>query len=329
MKILVLTESELRQCVLMNEASLGAVEDAFSWLAEDRVTMPPIMHIEVADGNGDVDIKSACVRGLDVLAVKIASGFFDNPGLGLPSSSAMMVVLSATTGFCEAVFLDNGYLTDLRTGLAGAVAAKYLAPESVSTVGIVGVGVQARYQLQCLRLVRKFERVLVRGRSAKNVAAYIADVREQLDIEVIEAESMEQLVADSQVVVTTTQSREPLIRAEWLHPKLHITAIGSDLEGKQELDTAVLGKADRLVCDRKSQCFSMGELQHGLAAGILSMKSEIDELGSITSGQASGRASENEVTVCDLTGMGVQDTAIAALALVKARELALGNVVEQ
>ncbi len=291
--------------------------------------MPPIMHIEVADGNGDVDIKSACVRGLDVLAVKIASGFFDNPRLGLPSSSAMMVVLSATTGFCEAVFLDNGYLTDLRTGLAGAVAAKYLAPESVSTVGIVGVGVQARYQLQCLRLVRKFERVLVRGRSAKNVAAYIADVREQLDIEVIEAESMEQLVADSQVVVTTTQSREPLIRAEWLHPKLHITAIGSDLEGKQELDTAVLGKADRLVCDRKSQCFSMGELQHGLAAGILSMKSEIDELGSITSGQASGRASENEVTVCDLTGMGVQDTAIAALALVKARELALGNVVEQ
>ena len=161
MSVLVLTEPELRQCARIDATVLAAVEDAFTWLAEDRVMMPPIMHIEVAAAPGDVDIKSAYVRGLDTFAVKIGSGFFGNSALGLPSSSAMMVVLSAQTGFCEAVLLDNGYLTDLRTGLAGAVAAKYLAPERVSTVGVIGAGAQARYQVRCLQLVRDFERIVV------------------------------------------------------------------------------------------------------------------------------------------------------------------------
>lgn len=329
MAILILPESELRQCAPVDEVALGAVENAFNWLAEDKVSMPPIMHIEVADSNGDVDIKSAYVRGLDCFAVKIASGFYDNSKLGLPSSSAMVVVLSAKTGFCEAVLLDNGYLTDLRTGLAGAVAGKYLAPAAISTVGIIGAGAQARYQLQCLRLVRDFGRVLVRGRSPHNVTAYIADMTEELGVEVVAAESMEQLVSESQVVVTTTQSREPIIQAEWLHAGLHITAMGSDLAGKQELDAEVLGRADRVVCDRKSQCFSMGELQHGLAAGVISEESKIDELGSITSGKVTGRATAEEITVCDLTGTGVQDTAIATLALGRARELGLGTLVER
>ena len=130
MAVLVLTEQELRQCTPMDEESLNQVENAFTWLAQGKVEMPPIMHIEV-DEQSDVDIKSAYVRGLDSFAVKLASGFFNNPNLGLSSSSAMVVLMSARTGFCEAVLLDNGYLTDLRTGLAGAVAARHLAPETV------------------------------------------------------------------------------------------------------------------------------------------------------------------------------------------------------
>ena len=328
MSVLILSEEELRRCVGMDEDALAAVEDAFTWLAEDRAMMPPIMHISVSDNNGDVDIKSAYVSGLDHFAVKIASGFFDNPALGLPSSSAMMVVLSAKTGICEALLLDNGYLTDLRTGLAGAVAARYLAPTDVTTVGIVGAGAQARYQLRSLRLVRNFERVLVIGRSPGNVARYIEELSAELGVDVREASSLEALVGESQVVVTTTQSREPLIEAGWLHPGLHVTAMGSDLAGKQELHVGVLKRADRLVCDRKSQCFSMGELQHGVAAGILAEDSEIDELGWLTAGKAPGRQSEDEITVCDLTGTGVQDTAIATLALKSARALRLGKSLE-
>jgi ornithine cyclodeaminase len=328
MPVLILTELELRECAKMDADALAAVQDAFTWLAEDKVEMPPVMHVEVSGSKGDVDIKSAYVSGLNNMTVKIASGFFDNPKLGLPSGSAMMVVLSAKTGFCEAVLLDNGYLTDLRTGLAGAVAAKFLAPEVIETVGIVGAGAQARYQLRSLRLVRKFERVLVRGRSPEKVAAYIEEMHAELGIDVSEAANLEELVRKSQLVVTTTQSREPLLMADWLHPGLHITAMGSDLAGKQELEADVLRAADRVVCDRKSQCFTMGELQYSAGTWATGNEVAVVELGEITSGRVPGRRSADEITVCDLTGTGVQDTAIAILALHKAREIGHGMVVE-
>lgn len=328
MSVLVLTEAELRECVGMDEEALCAVQDAFTWLAEDRAVMPPIMHIEIAEHRGDVDIKSAYVKGLDSFAVKLGSGFFDNPSLGLPSSSAMVVLLSARTGFCEAVLLDNGYLTDLRTGLAGAVAAKFLAPAQVDTVGVVGAGAQARYQVHCLRLVRDFRRLLVFSRSEQRTAGYIEEMRRTLGIAVEAAPDVEQLVRESQLVITTTSARAPLLQRAWLHPGLHVTAMGSDLSGKQELDAGVLAAADRLVCDRKSQCFSMGELQHGLAAGILDEESPIAELGELTAGRAPGRARDSEITVCDLTGTGVQDTAICALARRRAVERGFGVQLE-
>jgi len=324
----ILTEGELRQCAVINEEALLAVESAFTWLQEGKVEMPPIMHIEVADAEkhrGDVDIKSAYVRGLDRFAVKLGSGFFDNPLKGLPSSNAMMVMMSAHTGFCEAVLLDNGYLTDLRTGLAGAVAAKYLAPEHIETVGVIGSGAQARYQIESLALVRNFKRLLVSARSAERLVDYVSDMQQRLSgVEVVVADSLEQLVRDSQVVVCTTSSAEPLIQAEWLHPGLHITAMGSDLAGKQELSAAVLLTADQVVCDRKSQCYVMGELQH--VKDQLS-DSEVLELGQLTSGEKVGRRSEEAITICDLTGTGVQDTAIANLSCDKAQQLGLGTVV--
>ena len=325
MSVLVLTESELRTCVGFDGDALQAVDDAFTWLAEGKVEMPPVMHIEAADNNGDFDIKSAYVRGLDSLAVKVAAGFFDNPARGLPSGSAMVVVLSAETGFCRAVLLDNAYLTDLRTGLAGAVAAKHLAPERVDTVGVVGTGAQACYQIRALRMVRDFARLLVFGRTPAAVARYREEIGEELDGVSVESKSdLAELVAESNVVVTTTPSREPLLEAQWLHPGLHITAMGSDIPGKQELEAEVLARADLLVCDRRSQCASMGELGHAIAAGLVE-ESDALELGEITSGARAGRRDDSQLTVCDLTGTGVQDTAIAALALRQAAAQGLGT----
>jgi ornithine cyclodeaminase len=287
--------------------------------------MPPIMHLEVSDHNGDVDIKSAYVRGLEHFAVKLGSGFFDNVKRGLPSSSAMMVLLSAETGFCTAVLLDNGYLTDLRTGLAGAVAARHLAPESVSTVGVIGTGAQARYQIRSLKLVRDFDRLLVFGRDPGRLSAYLEAMRKQLGVDTQRAQSILELVTESDLVVTTTPSTQALIQADWLHPGLHITAMGSDLGGKQELDPQVLVGADLLVCDRRSQCATMGELQHAIAAGLISRDEGVVELGLITSRQHPGRSSADQITVCDLTGTGVQDTAIAVLAYARAQALGLGT----
>ncbi|MDX1513754.1 MAG: cyclodeaminase [Gammaproteobacteria bacterium] len=325
MSVRVVAEQDLRACVGIDDAALDAVEQAFGWLAAELVEMPPIMHISVADRGGDVDIKSAYVRGLSDFAVKIASGFFDNPKRGLPSSSGMMVVMSAETGFCKAVLLDNGYLTDLRTGLAGAVAARYLAPKRVGTVGVIGTGAQARYQIRSLVLVREFGRLLVFGRDRDRRAAYVEEMRNELGIEVSVCGDPETLVRSADLLVTTTPSTQPLVRADWLRPGQHVTAMGSDLPGKQELEAAALLRADLLVCDRRAQCATMGELQHAIGAGLMEESAEIVELGAVTSGACAGRTSEDQITICDLTGTGVQDTAIASLALERAIERGLGT----
>ena len=319
--VFVLEEAQLRALVKFDNDALHIVEKAFAWTAEGKVDMPPIMHMSVPENNGDFDIKSAYVKGLDMLAVKLGSGFFDNAKQGLPNCGSTMAVMSTKTGFCQAILDENGYLTDLRTGMAGAVAAKYLAPKTIDAVGIIGAGVQGRFQLECLRLVRDFNKVYVHSRRQEQAEEYAAEMSAKLDIEVIVAASAEEVVRSSQLVVTTTPSREAIIKAEWLHPGLHITAMGADVGGKQELETDCLKKATLLVCDRAAQCLKMGELQHGVAAGFISEDSNIVELGEYASGQKRFKRSADDITICDLTGMGVQDTAIAYLAMEKYKAL--------
>jgi ornithine cyclodeaminase len=328
MKITILTESEIRQCVDLDQEALAAVEDGFTRLADGKASMPPIMRIDVPENNGEVDIKSAYLEGLDSFAVKMSSGFFNNHKLGLPSLGGMMILLSAKVGFPEALLLDNGYLTDVRTGLAGAIAAKYLAPQKIETAGVIGAGAQARYQMRSLKLVRNFERVLVYNRNPGRVNDYIEEMSAVLDVEIIQAASIADVVGRSDVVVTTTPAKSPFLEANWLHPGLHITAMGSDAEEKNELAPAILSNADLLVCDRKSQVFRLGEHHHALEAGLISENDDIVEMGEITAGRHPGRTYAKQITVCDLTGTGVQDTAIALLAYRKAREKGLGMTIE-
>jgi len=310
----VLNEADLRHVVGVNDAALAAVEDAFSCLQRGEVDMPPIMHISAEDKNGDIDVKSAYVKGMPYIAIKIASGFYNNPLRGLPAGGAMMVLLDAETGFCEAVLLDNSFLTDLRTGLAGAVAAKYLAPSQVETVGVIGTGVQARYQVECLALLRSFKKVIVWGRSVDKARSYAAEMEKTHGLEVELAASPNEVVRNSQVVITATASNQALVTAEALHDGLHITAVGSDFPGKQELAADVLTRADLLVCDRLDQCRTNGEIQHLVSGNELPTGLDIVELGELTTGLRSGRESDQEISICDLTGTGVQDTAIANLA---------------
>jgi len=315
--VVVIEEKQIRKIIKIEQDALAIVEASFVWMAEGKVDMPPIMHMSVPAHNGDVDIKSAYVEGLDTLTVKLGSGFYNNSARGLPNSSSSMVVMSTETGFCEAVILENGYLTNVRTGMAGAVAAKYLARADVDAVGIIGAGAQARFQLECLALVRKFRTVYVYSRRQDQSEAYAVEMREKLGVEVVVCDCPEDAVRPCQILVTTTSSMAPIIQPEWLHPGLHITAMGSDLGGKQELDAACLKKADLLVCDRALQCLSMGELQYGAAAGINDLENQITELGELVSGQKTYQRRDEDITICDLTGMGVQDTAIASLAMDK------------
>ena len=327
MEITIFTEKELRRSAGIDEAGLLAIEDAFTRLSAGKATMPPILRVDIPENNGELDVKTAYLKGLDSFAVKLSSGFFNNSKLGLPSLGGMMILLSTITGFPEALLLDNGYLTEIRTALAGGLAAKYLAPQNVETVGVIGAGAQARAQIRGLRLVRNFKRVLVY--SLEGVEQYVADMSAELGLDVVAMETPGDLVQQSQVVVTTTPAKSPHLRAAWLHPGLHITAMGSDAEGKQELHPEILGQADLLVCDRRSQSFRLGELHHGLAAGIISEDDKnIVELGELTSDQHPGRQNDEQITICDLTGTGAQDTAIALLAYRKAQAAGLGVQIE-
>ena len=183
MKVTILRENEIRECVGMNKEAVDAVALGFTRLVEEKVSLPPIIRVDVEANQGEVDIKTAYIEGLDHFAIKIASGFFNNPSIGLPYGSGMMVLMSAKTGFLEAVLLDNGYLTDLRTGIAGAIAAKYLAPAQITTAGVIGSGVQARYQIRGLRLVRDFQRLMVYGINPDDVERYASEMKQELGSE--------------------------------------------------------------------------------------------------------------------------------------------------
>jgi ectoine utilization protein EutC len=328
MKIYILTETELRKCIRLDMEAVDTIADGFSRLAQGGVDMPPIMRIEVPENNGECDIKTAYVPGFEGFAVKMSSGFFDNHKLGLPSLSGMLALLSTRTGVPQAILLDNGYLTDVRTGAAGAVAARHLARQDIRTAGVIGAGAQGRYQMMALKLVRDYERLLVYDLSAESAARYQAEMSEALGVEVILADSVDSVVRESDSMATTTPSKQPYLKAEWLHPGLHITSMGSDAEDKNELYPDVLGRADLRVCDRKSQVFRLGEHHHALEAGVITEDSPIVELGEITAGQHPGRQGDSQISVCDLTGTGVQDTVIATLAYQKARAMGLGLEIE-
>lgn len=309
--IRIVTEAELREAVHLDLPLVEVVERAFTALSRGDVVMPPVLSMTLAEANGEVDVKTAHIPGFDSFAIKVSPGFFDNPQLGLPSLNGLMILFSATTGLVEAVFLDNGYLTDLRTAAAGAVAARALAPAEVQTAGVIGTGVQARLQMRAAHLVRPFERVLVWGRDPGKAAACAADLKTALGIEAEVTTDPALLVAHSQLVVTATPAREPVLKAEWLHPGLHVTAMGSDQEGKAELEPEALVAADLYVADRLSQTGTIGELRSARANGMEEGIRQIAELGDILAGTVPGRQGPGDITIADLTGTGAQDTAIA------------------
>jgi len=327
-EIKILSEAELRQCIALDRDSIQCVEGCFRALATQPVVMPPILSLEIAEHNVEADMKTAYIPGLPSFAIKMSVGSFDNPKIGLPSAGGLMVVFSAKTGMVEAVLLDNGYLTDVRTAAAGAVAAKWLAPKDANRAGIVGAGLQARLQLEALALVRPIAQAQVWARDGQRAAAYADDMEARLGFPVAPAESLERLVRESDIVVTATPSKAPLIEAAWLHPGLHVTAMGSDTDHKNELAPAVLAAADLYVPDRLSQCASLGELHHAVAAGAVAADAVFPELGEIIAGRAPGRGSDAQITICDLTGTGAQDTAIATLARGRAEDEGAGTAIQ-
>jgi ornithine cyclodeaminase len=327
-RMTILTEAELRNLVPLDLEAVDCVENAFRALATLPVAMPPILRLDIPEHRGEVDVKTAYVPGVDGFAIKISPGFFDNPKLGLPSVNGMMVLLSAKTGLTEALLLDNGYLTDIRTAAAGAVAAKHLSRSDSTVAAIFGAGVQARLQLKALMLVRPIAEARIWARDAAKAEALAAKLREELGILVRAEPDPKKAASGADVLVTTTPSEQPLIKADWLSPGQHVTAMGSDAEHKNEIDPAVVKRAEPYVADSLKQTRRLGELHHAIEAGAVAADAGFPELGAIVAGKIRGRRSPAAITLCDLTGTGAQDTAIATLARQRAAAARAGTIFE-
>jgi ornithine cyclodeaminase len=308
----IVDENALRRVVSPARA-VAVMRDAFRADGEGRTRVPPVINLEIPGAHGEFHVKTAHIEGLPHIAVKVASGFYDNPRQGLPSGSGLMALFDAATGFPVALLLDNGFLTDIRTGAAGALASDYLARTSLRTVGVIGSGVQARHQIRCLATVRSFSRVVAWSPTRANLDRYCREMSDE-GFDVAPAGSIEEVCRDADVLITATPSRAPLVNGDWLKPGVHIVAVGSDSPGKQELDPGCLDRADLVVVDRFAQCSAFGELKHALDAGVLTRNDVHAELGAIAAGRKSGRTSDEELTIADLTGVGFQDTAIASAA---------------
>ncbi len=312
--IKILTEQNLRDTVPLDLDAIKCIESAFTALSEGNVVMPPILSMAIEPYNGEVDVKTAFVPGIDSFAIKMSPGFFDNPKLGLPSTSGLMVLFSAKTGMLEALLLDNGYLTDVRTAAAGAVAARHLSREDAKNVCIIGAGTQSRLQLEALCLVRPIEYAVIWARDTDKAKALAIQLSADLGISVTASDDIKKSINTADIVITTTPSSSPLIMGDWLRPGQHVTAMGSDQSHKNELHPSCLARADHYIPDRRSQTEKLGELHHAITSGVIDNKQTFPELGDIVAKLAPGRKSPQDITICDLTGTGVQDTAIATLA---------------
>ncbi len=327
-RVLILTETDLRKIVQLDIDAVDCVEQAFAALATKAVEMPPIMRLDIPAHRGEVDVKTAYVPDLDSFAIKVSPGFFNNPSLGLPSTNGLMMLLSAHTGLVEALLLDNGYLTDVRTAAAGAVAARHLARPDARIAAILGAGMQARLQLRALTLVRPVETARIWARDLAKAEKLAGELTAELGFPVSAEADAERACRGADIIVTTTPSSRPVLDAAWLRPGQHVTAMGSDAEHKNEIDPAAIRRAAPYVADSLKQTRRLGELHHAIAAGLVSESADFPELGAIVSGQAAGRRSREAITLCDLTGTGVQDTAIATLAYRRAVSAGAGQAIE-
>ncbi len=296
---------------------LPLIEAGFVAYSRGKVVVPPIGEMIFSDPPGDVHIKYGYIRGDEFFVIKVASGFYENPKLGLSSSNGLMLLFSQRTGELSAILLDEGHLTNVRTAAAGAVVAKYFAPPSVTRAGILGAGIQGRLQADYLRRVRDIRELVVWGLNETELAAY-ADDMTSLGFKVKTTLDAGEVAASCRLIVTCTPSTRPLLLAEWIRPGTHITAMGSDTAEKQELDPVILQRADRVVVDSLSQAELRGECYRAMKAGLLA-GDRLIELGAAIERADLRRRSEEETTIVDLTGLAVQDIQISKAVWAAAR----------
>ncbi|CNI40285.1 ornithine cyclodeaminase family protein [Yersinia vastinensis] len=284
------------------------LKDGFIAFSQKQVQMPPVQHLLFEQANGDCCIKSGYLQGDKLFVVKVSSGFYHNPAQGLASNQGVMMAFSAQTGEPQALLLDEGWLTALRTALAGRIAAELCAPRNIRAIGIVGTGMQARLHLMYLKSVISCRQLWVWGRSETALEEYRQYAQAE-GFDVNTTQNAAELARHCQLIVTTTPSREAILHAVDIQPGTHITAVGADGAGKHELAPDLVAKADKILVDSWEQCTEFGEISQAFQRGMLAHHS-LTEIGVALAQNGPFRNNDQQITLADLTGLGIQDVQI-------------------
>jgi alanine dehydrogenase len=321
MEILWLSEDDVKSALTIEDA-ISAVEDAFKDHGLGKAQMPPKCYLYFPRYDGDLRTMPAYLEGRDTAGVKIVNVHVKNPELGLPTVMAVLVLNSPETGVPQA-FMGATYLTNMRTGAAGGIAARALARPDSQVVGMVGAGAQARTQLLALSRFFKIEKVIVSNRSIESSTAFVKDAQAFLECDYYPTTNRQE-ACDCDILVTTTPSRLPVVKEAWVKPGTHINVIGADAKGKQELESSLTGKA-KVVVDDLAQAVHSGEVNVPISKGVLKPEAIYAELGEILVGKKPGRTSNEEITIFDSTGLAIQDVATGTVVYRRALEAGRGK----
>jgi len=322
---LILSQNDIKQLLSMKE-TIETVENAFRDFAMGKTQMIPRKYLMFDKYAGKTGFMPAYIDTLDASGVKIVSAHDENPTKhGLPRVTATMVLTDPKTGLPLAV-MDATYTTMMRTGAIGAIAAKHLSRKNAKVVGIVGTGVQGRGQLMGLMEVREIEKAIVYDAVPEQSKRFAEDMKARFRIDVVQTDDIQKAAENVDVLVTSTNSKTPVIKDEWVKQGLHLTAMGVSAPGSQEIPAETF-KRSKLVIDDFAQTSTMGGINVPISKGLLTKEDVFAEIGEILIGKKPGRTSDQEITVFVTSGLAIQDIAVARLAYEKAKEKGIGQVV--
>lgn len=325
MTVLLLSGADVKKLISIRE-TIEAVEEAFLAKGLGKAQMPPKSYVFFNRYEGDFRVMPAYLEDTEAAGVKIVNVHPQNPSKhGMPTVMATILLLDPRTGAPLAI-MDGTTITNVRTGAAGAVAAKYLAQKDSRVVALIGAGAQAMTQFLALNEIFKIEELRVSDKVEANAEKYASEVKKRFDIS-IKVTDAKEAVQGADIIVTTTPVKSPVVMNDWVSEGVHINAIGADAPGKQELDPEILKRA-RIVIDNWEQASHSGEINVPISKGMLAREDVYAELSEIVSGKKSGRTSRDEITVFDSTGLAIQDVATAWLVYKKAKEIDMGTKVE-
>jgi len=305
---LLLSRKEIEE-ILPPKEVIKAVEDSYRELGLKTAIVPPRIRIDMESYNGNILVMPAYLTGMGALGTKLVTTHLENSKFNLPTVMGTIILNDPKTGVPMAI-LDGTYITAMRTGAAGAVAAKYLSREDSSTVTIIGTGVQGRSQLICLCEVRQIKKVFAFDVDAKRCEQYVGEMKKRIDAEVVKTDNLQEAVRQSDIVVTATPSSDPIIKGDWVLEGCHVTGIGSHSPDARELDENVITKASKIVLDTWD-AKKVGDIAYPISKGLLKEEDIYSDIGTIVAGKKPGRTSPKEITIFKSVGTAVADVSTA------------------